>query len=146
MWHATCMQVKQGDSWLLVVESQIGYLIRNFSFHHNLWFKYPNGSCKPILDIYVSRYFQWYKELFNPMSFDPWNFLLKVWASIGTRIPKMGAHLGMCGFIPSHFPTLQGAWNVIPELHSWPAPLQALALIANPKLWLRQVWTYIKNG
>jgi hypothetical protein len=24
-----------------------------------------------MLNIYVSRAFQWYKEIFNPMSFDP---------------------------------------------------------------------------
>jgi hypothetical protein len=31
-----------------------------------------------ILNIYVSKKFQWYKELFNPMSFDPWNIFLKI--------------------------------------------------------------------
>ncbi len=30
----------------------------------------------------------------------------------------MGAHLGVWGFIPSHSPTLSGAWNVTPRLHS----------------------------
>jgi len=29
-------------------------------------------------------------------------------------------------------------WNVTPGLHSWPAPLQALALVVSPKLGLRQ--------
>ncbi len=33
------------------------------SFGHNLCFKYSNGSCEPILYIYVPRYFQWYKEI-----------------------------------------------------------------------------------
>jgi hypothetical protein len=33
--------------------------------------KYSNGSYEPILDIYVLIMFQWYKELFNPMDFDP---------------------------------------------------------------------------
>jgi hypothetical protein len=36
------------------------------------------------------------------MSFDPLNFFMKIWDSIGTLIPKIGIHLGMCGFIPSH--------------------------------------------
>jgi hypothetical protein len=44
MWHATYTQVNQGDSQLLVVESQI-------TIRHNLCFKYSNGSCEPILDI-----------------------------------------------------------------------------------------------
>jgi hypothetical protein len=50
----------------------------------------------------------------------------------------MGVHLGVCGFIPSHSPTLIGTWNVTPRLHSWPATLQALALVTCPKLGLRQ--------
>jgi hypothetical protein len=91
-------------------------------------FKYLNGTCKPILNIYVPRAFQWYKEIFKPMSFDPFNCLLK------TSTPKVRTHLEMCGFMPSHFPTLSRAWNVIPRLHSWPATLQALALVTSPRL------------
>jgi hypothetical protein len=40
------------------------------------------------------------------MSFDPRNRLLQIQKSIETPTPKVGAHLGVCGFIPSHFPTL----------------------------------------
>jgi hypothetical protein len=39
------------------------------------------------------------------MGFDPYNCFLKIRESIGTPIPKVGVHLGMCGFIPSHSPT-----------------------------------------
>ncbi len=67
MWNATYTQGNQGDSWLLVV---------GLSFGHKLCFKYPNGSCKPILNIYVLRTFQWYKELLDPMSFD---FAIALW-------------------------------------------------------------------
>jgi len=81
-----------------------------------LCFKYSNGSCKSILNIYVLRYFQWYKELFNSMSFDPCNRPLKIWESIGTPTPKVRAHLGVWGFIPSHSLTLLRIWNVIPRL------------------------------
>jgi hypothetical protein len=59
MWHATCMQGNWKDSWLLMAKSQIGNLTPDLSFGHNLYFKYPNGSCKPILNIYVPRTFQW---------------------------------------------------------------------------------------
>jgi len=83
MWHTTCKQASQGDSWLLVVGSQIGS-----SFGHNLCFKYSNGIYELILDIYIPRTFQWYKELFNPMSFDPCNCFMKIWKSIETIIPK----------------------------------------------------------
>jgi hypothetical protein len=136
MWHAT-RQVNQSDSWLLVVRSQIGNLTPDPSFGHNLCFKYSNGSCKPILDIYVSRVFQWYNEFFNPISFGPWNCLLKIQKSSKTPTLKMGTHLGMCEFIPSHFLTFLRVGNVIPELHFWLTPLQAFALIASPRLGLR---------
>jgi hypothetical protein len=119
-----------------MVGNQIVNLTPCPSFGHNLCFKCPNGSCEPILDIYVPRAFQWYKEIFHSMGFDPYNHSLKIWESIGTPIPKMRAHLGVWGFIPSHFPTFMGAWDVTPRLPSWPAPLQALALVANLRLGL----------
>jgi hypothetical protein len=88
MWHVTYTKGNQGDSWLLVVGSQIGNLICSFSFDHNLCFKYPNGSWKPILDIYIPRTFQWYSEFFNPMGFDPCYCSLKIWESIRSQLPK----------------------------------------------------------
>jgi hypothetical protein len=81
MWHATCMHVSQGDSWLLMIKSQIDILIFSPSFDHNLCYKYSNGSCKPILDIYVSRDFQWHIKLFNPMNFGLCNCFVKIWDS-----------------------------------------------------------------
>jgi hypothetical protein len=70
MCHATYKYVIQGDLQLLVVGSQIDTLTLNLSFGHNLCYKYLNGSYEPILNIYILRYFQWYKEVFNLMSFD----------------------------------------------------------------------------
>jgi hypothetical protein len=58
-WHVICAQGNQSDSWLLVVGNQIGYLIPDLSFGHNLCFKCPNGSWEPILNIYVPRAFRW---------------------------------------------------------------------------------------
>jgi hypothetical protein len=126
MWQATWTQRNWGDSQLLVVGSQIANLTIGPSFSHNLCLKCPNGSCEPILDIYIPRAFQWCKELFNKIGFDPFNCSLKVWDSIETPTPKVGAHLGVWGFIPSHSPTFMGAWDVTHGLPSWPAPLQAL--------------------
>jgi hypothetical protein len=131
------MQLNQGDSWLLVVGSQIGNLTLGPSFGHNLCLKYPNGSCERILEIKVPKYFQWYKELLNPMNFDPCNHFLNIQESIKSPIPKMGTHLGMWRFIPSHPPTLLGTWNVTLRLRSWPTPLQAFALVSGPRLRLR---------
>jgi len=106
MWQATCTQVNKSNSLLLmeVVKSQIGNLTPDLSFGHNLCFKYPNESCDPILNISISRSFQSYKEIFNPMNFYLYNYFLKIRESIKTPTPKVGAHLGMCGLIPSHSP------------------------------------------
>jgi hypothetical protein len=101
MWHATCTQGNRGDYQLLVVGNQIGNVTPDPSFGHNLCFKCPNGSCKPILDIYIPRTFQWYKYFFSSICFDPCNCSLKIWKSIGIPIPKMGTHLGVWKFIPS---------------------------------------------
>jgi len=136
--HATFTHGNWGDSWLLVVESQIVNLILDFSFCHNLCFKYPNGSCEPILDMYVPRDFQWYKELLNPMGFVPCNYSLRIWEFTWTPTPKVRAHLGMWGFIPSHSLALLGTWNVTFGLHIWPAPSQALALVVSLRLRLWQ--------
>jgi hypothetical protein len=102
MWHATCMHVFQGESKLLMVKGQIDTLTPSPSLSHNLCFKYSNGSCKPILDIYVLKSFQWYKKVFNPMTFDPLNCYMKILDSIGTPTPKIGVHLGVCGLIPHY--------------------------------------------
>jgi hypothetical protein len=76
----------------------------------------------------------------------PWNCSLKIWESMGSPTPKVGVHLGVWGFIPSHSPTLLEAWNVILGLHSWPAPSQALALVVSPRLrlWHPMKW-HIEN-
>jgi hypothetical protein len=93
-----------------MVRSQFDTLIPNLSFSHNLCYRPSNGSCKPILNIQVLKKFQWYKEVFNPMSFDPSNHFLKIWDLIGIPTPKMGVHLGLCGFIPSQFFTFSKVW------------------------------------
>jgi hypothetical protein len=62
MWDITCMHVFQGDSQFLITGNQIGNSTNNPFFGRNLCFRYSNGLCEPILDIYVSRTFQWYKE------------------------------------------------------------------------------------
>ncbi len=106
MWQTTYMHVIKGDSRLLVVGSQIDTLTPDPFFNHNLYCKYSNESSEPILDIYVLIAFQWYKELFNTMSFDLSNRSLNIQEFIGTPTPKVGVHLGVCGFIPSHSLTL----------------------------------------
>jgi hypothetical protein len=88
-----------------MVKSQIDNLIHGLSFAHNLCCWYSNGWCKPILDIYVLRNFQWYKYVFNPMSFDPPNYSLKIrlqplkcestWECVGS-FPHIVSHSQEC--------------------------------------------------
>jgi hypothetical protein len=44
------------------------------------------------------------------MGFDPYNCPLKIWKCIRTPTPKVGTHLGVWGFIPSHSLALLGSW------------------------------------
>jgi hypothetical protein len=119
-----------------VVGSQIDTLIHNISLCHNSCYKYSNGSCKPILDIYISRSFQWYKELLNPMILAHSNRSLKIWKSIETLTPKVETHLGMSRLIPSRFPTFLGVWmwllGCILDLHLF----MPLVLVMSPRLGL----------
>ncbi len=94
MLHVIWTQGNRVDSWLLVVRSQIANLTSGPSFGNNFCFRYPNGSCEPMLDIYVSIAFQWYKKLLNPLNFGPsfslWTFgspsglQLPRWSSLGS--------------------------------------------------------------
>jgi hypothetical protein len=71
MSHITCMRKNQGDSWLLMVESQIANLTPDPSFGYNLCFRCSNGSCEPISNIYILIIFQWYKKFLKLMGFNP---------------------------------------------------------------------------
>jgi hypothetical protein len=81
--HATCTQGNQVNSRLSMVG---GNLTLDLSFGHNLCCECPNGLCQPILDIYTSIDFQWYKELPNVRCFDPYNQTLNFQES--QRTPK----------------------------------------------------------
>ncbi len=139
MSHAPFTWGNRVDSWLFVVRSQIDNLIPGLSFGHNLCFKCLNGSCEPILDIYVQRTFQWYKKFFNPLGFCPYYHFLKIQKSFGTSIPKVKTPLGVWTFIPSPRPTHSGAWNVILGLPFWLTTLQAFILVVSPKLGLQHI-------
>jgi hypothetical protein len=136
MWHATCTQGNQVDSRLLMVKSQTANLTPGLSFGHNLCFKCPNGWWEPILDIYVSIAFQWYKKFLKPFGFDPCNHSLNIWESTGTPTPDMRVHLGVWGFFPSHSFALPGHENAIPGLNLAPDPCKPFALVTSPRLGL----------
>jgi len=140
MSHIVCSQVNQVNSRVFLVKSQIANLTPDFFFGHNLCFRCPNEQCEPILDIYVPRAFQWYKERHKTLSFNPSNSSLKFRDSTGIPSPKVGVAVGVRGFTPSHFLTLPGICDVTPE-HSLGLHLcNPFALVASPRLGLRQPW------
>jgi hypothetical protein len=89
----------------LTLPSKWGCDIPNLFVTITYVFKYPNESCELILDICLSKKFQWYKKVFNPMNFGPCNHPLKVQKFIELQILKWEL-AWECVFIPSHFPTL----------------------------------------
>jgi hypothetical protein len=109
------------------------------SFGHNLCFRCPNEQCEPILDIYVSRAFHWYKERNKPLRFDPSNRSLKFRESTGTPSSNLEVTLGVWRFTSSHSLTLPGVFNVTPERPFGPHPCNPFALVASPKLELRHI-------
>jgi len=110
MCHVTYTHINYVDSRLLVVGSQIANLTSDLFFSHNLCFKCPNGWYEPILDIFVSIAFQWYKEIFEPLGFDPCNHSLNIRESTGTPTPNMRALGSVRVFSLTFFCTL-GAWE-----------------------------------
>jgi hypothetical protein len=129
MWHVVCRQVFRVDSRLLVVGSQNwqtpGSSTLGPSFGHNLCFRCPNEQCEPILDIYASRAFHWYKE---PQAIDIWP-LKSVSEVLGVHrdsISQSGSCLGSVrvhSFALSYTPGSPwcDSWASL-----WPAPLQPL--------------------
>jgi hypothetical protein len=134
MSHATFTQGNLVDSWLLVFGSQIANLTPRLSFGHNLCFRRPNEWCEPILDIYTSITFQWYKEHFEERSFDPWNLALKIRDSNSQHGSSLD--LGVWGFIPSHSLHSQEHVMWFPSVLLGPQPCNPLALVASPRLGL----------
>jgi len=136
MSHAPFIQVNLVDSRLFVVRSQTGSLTPDPSFGHNLCLRCLNEQCEPILNIYVPRSFQWYKERHNPLSFGLCNRSLKFWKSTGTPSPKVGVVLGVWRFTLSYSLALSytpgSVWCDF-GASSCLAPFQALCLGREPK-------------
>jgi hypothetical protein len=107
MLYTTYTHLIQGNSKLLEVRNQIDTLTLVPSFGHNLCYKYSNGSCEPILDIYFSRTFQWYKEFFNPMSCDPSKLFFE---NLGIHRDSNSQNGRSLGSAWAHSLTFSGTW------------------------------------
>jgi hypothetical protein len=138
MSHVVCSLLFRVDSRLLMVGSQNwqtpGSSTPGPSFAHNLCFRCPNEQCKPILDIYASRAFQWYKERHKQLRFGPSNLSLKFWESTGTPSAKVGVALGVWRLTPSHSLALPGVSDVTPRLPLGPHPCNPFCLGREPKV------------
>jgi hypothetical protein len=127
MLHAIYRQVNRVDSWLFLVRSQTSNLTLGPSFGHTLCFRCPNEQWKPILNIYVSRAFQWYKECHKPLSFDPWNCSLKFQESQSRScLGSVRVHSLTLSYTP-------GSMWCDSRAFFWPTPLQPLCLGREPK-------------
>ncbi len=98
MSHSQIGFLKEVDSRLLVVGSQIVSLTPGPSFAHNLGCMCPNDQCEAIFDIYVSRPFQWHQEHLNARCFEPCYRALNIRES--WRIPN--PQLCKCWASPPH--------------------------------------------
>jgi hypothetical protein len=138
MSHVACTQQNRVDSWLLMVESQIANLTPGLSFAHNLCFRCPNEQYEPILDIYTSIAFQWYKELLEMKSFNPCNCALKIQESFRDSNSQHGSSLGSVRVHSLTLFALPGACGVLPGLPLGPQLCNPLVLVVSPRLGLRQ--------
>ncbi len=128
MSHVACTQGNRVDSWLLVVRNQIANMTSDLSFGHNLCFRCPNERCKPILNIFTSTTFQWYKKLFKVMGFDRYNRALKIWESFWDSNSQHGSSLGSVWVHAFTLFVLPGACEMILGSPSWFATLQPFLL------------------
>jgi hypothetical protein len=138
MSHVACTWGNLVDSRLLVVGSQIANLTPSLSFGHNLSYKCSNGQCDLILDMKKSVAFQWYKEFFKMISFDPYNYALKIQESFWDSNSQHGSSLGSARVHSLTLFALLGACEVTPKFPSWLTIFQPFALVASPRLRLRQ--------
>jgi hypothetical protein len=126
MWHIVCNQVNRVDSRLLMVRSQTANLTPGLSFAHNLRFRCSNEPCEPILYIYTSIAFQWYKGLFKARSFDPCNYALKIRESFRDSNSQHGSSLASVRAHSLTLFALPGACGVLPGLPFGPQPCNPL--------------------
>ncbi len=112
--------------WFLTFSGWESNLTLDFCFGHNLCFKYPNQTCELILDIYVSKKNQWYKEILNLMNFYTWNFSLKIWLQLLKWEPTWEC-VGSFLHTPLHF------W----EHEMWLLGFTLNLHLCNPLFWLQ---------
>jgi hypothetical protein len=123
--HALCKQVNRVDSRLFLVRSQTASLTHGPSFGHNLCFRCPNEQCEPILNIYVPRAFQWYKNITNHWIFIPKIVLWSFGSPPGLHLPSGSCFRSVRVHSLTFSYTPRSMW-CDSRASSWPATLQPL--------------------
>ncbi len=137
--HSWIGHREEVDSRLLVVGSQTGNSTPDPSFGHNLCYRCLNEQCEPILDIYASRAFHWYKKRHNTLRFDPCNRSLKFQEFTETPSPQVGVALGVWVFTPSHSLALSctpGSMWCDSQASSWLNSRASSCLSSRASFWL----------
>jgi len=142
MLHTIYTQGNQVNSRLLMVGSQTANLTFDPCFSHNLCFKCPNSSCELILNNYILISFQWYKDFFNTLGFNPFDPSSNIWESTEILTPKVRVPLGVWRSNLSHSLTLLRTCSMTLGLPSWLVTSQPLALVTSPRL---QLWRKVKS-
>jgi hypothetical protein len=137
MWHATCTQGNLVDSQLLAVVSQIANVTPNLSFDHNLCFICPNGSCKPISDIYVPRAFQWHRNASIQWVLTPAIALWRFESPPGFQLPKWEFPWECEGWFPHILLHSREHEMWLPSFLLGPHSYKPFALVASPRLGLQ---------
>jgi hypothetical protein len=75
------------------------------------------------------------------MGFDPYNCALRIRESIWDPNSQHGSSLGSVRVHSLTLFALPGACEITPRSFSWPATLQPLVLVVNPRLGLQQSHT-----
>jgi hypothetical protein len=138
MWQATYTQGNRGDSRLLVVENQIVNLILDLSFGNNFCFQCPNGSCDPILDIYIPRFFNDLRNFSIQWVLTPTITLWRFGNPLGFQLSRW-EFIWECGgsFFHALLHSREHEMWLLGSLLV--APSQTLTLVASPRLRLQQI-------
>jgi hypothetical protein len=108
--HSTCAHRGWVNSWFLVLGNQIVSLTPNLSFCHNLCYRCPNGSCKPIFDIYTCITFQYIKNVSMQSVLTPEIELWSFRSPGGLPSPHFGSERVILSLFQSRVVTFQNSF------------------------------------
>ncbi len=139
MWHVAWSQVNLVDSRVLMVGSQIANLTPGLSLPITCFVDVQMAHARPFWTSTLQELSNDIENSSRQGGLTPAIALWRFGSPFGTPTPNMGVHLGVWRFIPSHSLHSRKLWNA-PGSLTGPVTLQPLALVASPRLGLRQVY------